>query len=300
MAYRRIAVGVDLGAERRRPTPGSERAVALARTLAAHWNAHLTLVHSSVADEHWDPARGWTFADGSVSDSGVALDAVVAGLDAAGPEVEALIAHERADVALARLAMRGEVDLVVVGKRSVPGLDGRRLGSIALKLLHTCPCAVWVVEPDAEAPRRLLAATDLSAVGERVLEAAGAVAVALGAELHVVHAVQIPLSAQFEDAETAWTVEACRDAEARIARILERAGAAGKGEVHVALGSPTQAILGGAERFAPDLVVLGSIGRDGFAGLLLGNTAERVLPRLDGSLLVVKPEEFHCPLEDAS
>ncbi len=41
-----------------------------------------------------------------------------------------------------------------------------------------------------------------------------------------------------------------------------------------------------------DLLVLGTIGRSGIAGLLMGNTAERILNKVECSVLAVKPEGF--------
>ncbi|MBW2698633.1 MAG: universal stress protein, partial [Deltaproteobacteria bacterium] len=61
-----------------------------------------------------------------------------------------------------------------------------------------------------------------------------------------------------------------------------------------------RAILGCVDRLAPDLVVMGTISRGGIAGVLVGNTAERLLTRLDCSLLTVKPESFVCPVEPAT
>ncbi len=62
------------------------------------------------------------------------------------------------------------------------------------------------------------------------------------------------------------------------------------------LTSATGAILECAGHHDPDLVVLATVSRTGIAGLLLGNTAERLLPRLDTSLLIVKPADFVCPV----
>jgi nucleotide-binding universal stress UspA family protein len=44
------------------------------------------------------------------------------------------------------------------------------------------------------------------------------------------------------------------------------------------------------------LVVMGTVARTGVAGLLMGNTAERVLQRLQGSVLAVKPPGFKSPI----
>lgn len=45
-----------------------------------------------------------------------------------------------------------------------------------------------------------------------------------------------------------------------------------------------------------DLVVMGTVARGGIAGLLIGNTAERMLRKLPCSVLAVKPEGFVCPV----
>jgi nucleotide-binding universal stress UspA family protein len=50
------------------------------------------------------------------------------------------------------------------------------------------------------------------------------------------------------------------------------------------------------ERHAADLLVMGSVSRGGIAGLLLGNTAERLLDRVHCSLLTIKPRDFISPI----
>lgn len=49
--------------------------------------------------------------------------------------------------------------------------------------------------------------------------------------------------------------------------------------------------------FRKILVVMGTIGRSGIRGMITGNTAERLLPRLHCSLLAVKPDGFQCPVD---
>ena len=46
-----------------------------------------------------------------------------------------------------------------------------------------------------------------------------------------------------------------------------------------------------------DHVVIGTVGRSGIKGLLLGNTAEKVLDTCDSSILTVKPDGFVSPIE---
>jgi nucleotide-binding universal stress UspA family protein len=47
-----------------------------------------------------------------------------------------------------------------------------------------------------------------------------------------------------------------------------------------------------AKRHAVDLVVMGTVGRSGIPGFVIGNTAERMLNRLECSLLTLKPSGF--------
>lgn len=54
---------------------------------------------------------------------------------------------------------------------------------------------------------------------------------------------------------------------------------------------PEYVVAGGV-----DLVVMGTAARSGMAGLLMGNTAERVLRKLPCSVLAVNPDGFVSPV----
>jgi nucleotide-binding universal stress UspA family protein len=45
-----------------------------------------------------------------------------------------------------------------------------------------------------------------------------------------------------------------------------------------------------------DLVMMGTVGRIGIPGFLMGNTAEMILNRIDCSVLAIKPEGFVTPV----
>ena len=47
-----------------------------------------------------------------------------------------------------------------------------------------------------------------------------------------------------------------------------------------------------------DLVVMGSVSRSGVAGLIIGNSAEKLLDKLNSSLLVLKPEGWSTLVND--
>ena len=62
-------------------------------------------------------------------------------------------------------------------------------------------------------------------------------------------------------------------------------------------GSPVTAINGLIYLYRIQLLVMGSVGRSGIDGLIVGNTAEQVLGKVNCSLLVVKPPDFASPVQ---
>ena len=67
-------------------------------------------------------------------------------------------------------------------------------------------------------------------------------------------------------------------------------------KIHLLKGQPGHVITDFANKKRTDLVVLGTVSRVGISGLLIGNTAERVLSNIDASVLTVKPEGFRTPV----
>jgi len=217
-------------------------------------------------------------------------------------------AHAALDVgrpwlALARQVVLGRADLVFVGQRDEPPGGRRPLGTNTFKLLRVCPAPVWVVHSSRELVRRsVLAATDLSDVGARALQHAAWVAAHWDCALHVIHALDEPfeerLAAELASHEVR-RERSGRDAvEARAALEAQvRDLPCGlRPELHVESGRPADVILAAAERFDTDLVVMGTVSRSGIPGLFVGNTAERLIDRLDRSLLAVKPAGFESPV----
>jgi universal stress protein E len=226
------------------------------------------------------------------------METALRSLSEAGIEAELVFSDERAWLAIVANVLQFGADLVIVGKRADSAHDGRLLGGVSQKLLRKCPCAVWVVKPDhPAAPTNILAATDLSPVGDRVVALAASISSECGVELHIVHALELPLSVQMKDSES----EKEFLAESRAAAVAEIESQLpeplrGAAELHVGLTSPSNAILTCADRLNPDLIVMGTISRAGIAGLSVGNTAERMLGHLDCSMLTVKPTDFVCPV----
>jgi universal stress protein E len=70
-----------------------------------------------------------------------------------------------------------------------------------------------------------------------------------------------------------------------------------KQHCHVAIGLPEDVITQYAEQLDAELVVLGTIGRQGISAALLGNTAEHVIDKLNCDVLTIKPNGFVSPVK---
>jgi universal stress protein E len=299
----RIVVGVDFRAEDGRPSRGSRAAVDATLALAPS-GARIALVHSSAGEVYWHPIDGRIplVSEGMSATARASLDGLVRELRGRGLRAEAAVDDEKPHLALLRRARDERAGLVVVGKHEEDE-SGRKMGNVARKVVHMSACPTLVVRPPApKQVRRVLAATDLSPVGKRALLAAAEIVETFGAAFDVVHAFPFPFQEQFpvEASEPGGHEKRVRELAAQARAALERAcaeaPAGGRAEIHVANGPAERVIEAAVERFGPDLLVLGTVSRGGIAGLLVGNTAERLLERVACSILAVKPEDFVSPV----
>ncbi len=157
----------------------------------------------------------------------------------------------------------------------------RRLRTSDRRLIRNATCPVLFVKgPWKEAPRKLLIAMDISTdedvyrkLDERVLEF-GKAFIKRGSdrELHVVNAAE------------SWDKFVHPPDLAKIADI-DRENA------HTQEGKPAEVIAAVAEELDANLLVIGTVGRTGAAGLRIGNTAERILDRVQMDTLVLTVPE---------
>ncbi|MEP1384130.1 MAG: universal stress protein UspE [Paraglaciecola sp.] len=66
---------------------------------------------------------------------------------------------------------------------------------------------------------------------------------------------------------------------------------------HVAMGLPEDVIPDYASKLDAELVVLGTVGRQGISAALIGNTAEHVIDKLNCDVLAIKPDGFISPIK---
>jgi len=162
-------------------------------------------------------------------------------------------------------------DLVVVGRAGeASGHEATGLGSTTERVIRTSPTPVIVAALEPRQPQRLLLAYDGSDPATRALHIAAELAAALGLSAVVLTVNDDTLKAESLAAEAV--------------SYLEDHGI--RAEAQTAAGEADDRIL---EAQTPnDLLAMGAFGKGLIRNLLLGSTAELVLRRAVGPVLVVR------------
>jgi nucleotide-binding universal stress UspA family protein len=215
-------------------------------------------------------------------------------------------------IELIRAVQRHDFDLLIKAPHPPTGLTQRLLyGSFDLHLLRKCPCPVWIDRPESAHPyRNILAAVDSSdlanlELNRLIMDLASSLAAKESAKLHVLHAWQMTgestlrsgrarISAAEVEKLLAETQQSHRQ---RLDDLLVAYGlSTADPGVRLVKEKPAKAIAERAEEINADLIVMGTVGRTGIPGFIIGNAAEDVLRTTRASILAVKPQGFVCPV----
>lgn len=164
-------------------------------------------------------------------------------------------------------------------------------------LLRDCPAPVWLVTAGHGMPRpAVLAAVDPTrrdrthkALNRRVLDAAVACAANHDAEVHVGWCVTSPEVLGDLDIIDPRKYEK-KMVQTMLPRLKEMVAEFGIPErnLHTPRGKPGTAMAGLAKQLRAELIVMGTAARRGVQGMVVGNTAERVLTEARCDLLTVR------------
>lgn len=307
MSFKHILVYVDTHAE-------NETLLDLTTKLAAHFGAKLKIV-DTVPDVSWPMQLLIGGFERTVElltgDKAGRLKELEARIQAQGIDVTTKLLDGRLSVALIREVLQDGHDLVI---KRAKGHRSRRsgfFGTTATRLFRKCPCAVLATGPDSSWPwQRAVAAVDAttddethSALNVRIIDTAQLLRAASKCELDVVSAWHIHDELELKDRISEEELDDLRrkalaDAEVRLDKLIARARDSGSADaIHSLHGFPEDAIQEFTEKHRSDLLVMGSVGRAGVTGLLIGNTAERILDRVQCSVLTIKPDSFVSPIK---
>jgi nucleotide-binding universal stress UspA family protein len=276
--HRGIVVGVD-------GSPPSKVAVDWAAREAAMRNVPLTLVHIIPTVRMWPevptpPELARHFDEQGqdfLKDGRRVAEEAMSGSDAIEVDTKLL----KGAVLPSLVDLSKDAEMVVVGCRGLGAIGRRLLGSVSSGLVHHAHCPVAVIHdedplmtyPVAQAP--VVVGIDGSPASESATAIAFDEASRRGVELVAVHAWSDITVYEFPDVE--WLARVKQQAEETLAERLagwqERYPDVSVRRI-VARDRPSHELVEQSE--SAQLVVVGSHGRGGFAGMLLGSVSAAV------------------------
>lgn len=180
--------------------------------------------------------------------------------------------------------------------------DGSVLGSTARKVVRKSEKAVWVVHDTPAKPiQKIAIPIDLTDASSKLVAAGLRLADLLGARARLVHSVDYAGELAFfrysdaEDRRVGYRQKVRDNAREKMVELVgDRVDDV---DILISEHNIVHVLPEMVSRGEADMVVMGSVSRTGIAGFVIGNTAEKLLDRLECSLLVLKPDGWTSPLD---
>lgn len=215
-------------------------------------------------------------------------------------------------IQITRYSQRNDLDLLMLEPESESVFRTFFRGSLTLSLIRKAPCPVWVTKAAiSKSYERILVAIDTDEtntdpkLNDKLIEIGTSYAQRQSAECTLATAWRLegesiltgPFIAtpdeEIEVMKNEQKIRAARDFEAIQQRHSERL----KGvETRMLYGDPEVAIPRYIKDEKIDLVIMGSLGRSGVTGFIIGNTAETIINLIDCSIMAIKPDGFESPI----
>lgn len=238
------------------------------------------------------------------------LAKIVESLKAQGIEATSRVLWGKTSVEIIREVIRGRHDLILRVAKGHESVARGFFGATGRRLLRECPCAVCLIpEVQTQDFKHVLACVDPSSeheldaeLNEKVLGMATGVSTRHKSELSIIHAWSIDseqllkhrMSPEDYDNMVSRQKASRRD---RLNSFLQSHGCTVDDDhVYLVKSDPGYAIPDFAREKKVDLVVMGTVARSGLTGMVIGNTAERILEDLECSVLALKPSGFESPI----
>lgn len=207
---------------------------------------------------------------------------------------------------LLQLVEARQIDLLVKRAKGTRSAEAGTIGSTANQLLSRAPCALWLTQGERSyGCGRILAAVDATpddeahaSLNRTILQRSFDLVDREGCRLDVVYAWDIYdselLRGRLPESDFEEMIERNRSLhEESYERELSELGLhVSDPHVHMLRGQATVVIPEFCRSHDIDLMVCGTVARVGLSGLMIGNTANRMLNKVPCSILALKPTEI--------
>ncbi|WP_097011878.1 universal stress protein [Pseudodesulfovibrio profundus] len=259
------------------------------RSVSSYFSAHHKDLQNIILENYGEQL------DNALSDSGLDAQAFTREVRWGKDFIEAIkLVHER------------KFDLLISASQENAGPPD----STAMHLMRKSPCPVWIHRGDLwKGAVRVLAAVNTSDTSDenrrlnaKIIRHGMHVNNILRGHLHIIscwsgYMESVLSSPRFSEQEKVDYLDfEQKQTEQELAALVKAEGVPDTAKTKIIHGSPAQVIPRYAAEQKMDVVVMGSVARTGIPGLLVGNTAEKIVANLDNSILAIKPDGFVSPV----
>ncbi|MBT8353058.1 MAG: universal stress protein [Desulfofustis sp.] len=224
-------------------------------------------------------------------------------------DIEVIPNYSESDdfIAIIRKVISESYDMVIKEATLEQGID-----QLSMRLVRKCPCPVWVMKYDSTDFKRILAAVDIGedypeteALNKKIVELTHSLAQREGGEAHYLHSWRLEYEVMLRgprfkiSPEEIFEIkkELFNERQTKLSKLLQDNHIIyEERQVHLREGVSSEVIQLAISEFDIDVVVMGSVGRSGIPGLLIGNKAEKLLNSINCTVLTVKPDGFKTPV----
>ncbi|MFC2171985.1 universal stress protein [Acidobacteriota bacterium] len=274
--------------------------------LAQEHQAELHMLHAVVLHEN-DPHKPEHHFDDPASLRKLLrkkiAEQMVEDIKTSKEEVPKVFQEQRRGIASAHVileyAKEKDIDIIVMGSHGRRGVKRLLLGSVAEEVVREASCPVMTIREvkdskPAESLTNVLVPVDFSKHSIQALGYAVEIGSAYKSKLHLLHVVEEEIYPTYcRPIRLAYLQEMLPEIEGKARHALKKLGKGVIGpeiawESHVTLGHPARDIIGMAQKYNIDLIVIATHGLSAIERFLLGSVTQKVVRRAPCPVLTIK------------
>lgn len=216
-------------------------------------------------------------------------------------------------VRIIQRVIRDGHDLLIKAVETQQNIVGFR--ALDMELARKCPCPIWLYRTTEQSIEnaRIAVAIDPESdeplgheLADELLQTADSLATSLNGQLSIITCWDYPLENTLRNSPFIGIPEAHlqtivheKDVGNRKAldKLIENARLKNAFQLLHQRGLPDELIPQLVTQLKIDILVMGTVGRTGIPGFIIGNTAENVLQKVNCSLVALKPNGFISPVQ---
>lgn len=235
-------------------------------------------------------------------DKQAALEKVVSEFSEAGVDATGILLHGPTSDAVARYCEENPIDLILRLNKGTHSKERGQLGRTSKRLLRKCSLPIWLMHRQTRpVSENIVACIDTESqepedldLADRIIQTAEYLKGRGHGLISVVHAWELwnekMVASRISPEEFKQWKASCEATESeRFNDFLKRHGRSVEDhDVFLLEGDPSVAVPEFVNRVSADVVVMGTVGRSGVTGMVMGNTAERIFDAVECDVLALK------------